>query len=177
MDARLLPLPDVPLGPARTWDMKCEGNAYQQAVGAAWEDLTRLYTRFTAPGTPQYDMGGTRSVFDGGEAVYKIGDLECQLTELAAFEYPESYDYLPVAPCRIVWHSAGAPILVMQTVLPAVPGDELPEWASRVDSAQVGWTAGGQCVIFDAGFDLAPEHTAKSLGWMDHPLPALFDAG
>lgn len=129
------------------------------------KELEQLY--------PTLGFGYSRQVFDGGHVVYKVGLHAIQLHELAAFEQPETYDHLPVAPCRLVWHESGIAILIMETVRPAAADDELPEWASLIDDHQVGWRADGSCVIFDAGEPLytrpTPRHFVQS-----HAVPAVF---
>lgn len=176
-----LPDPAVPLGPAREWseaDQDAQG-AYSLACNAAAADLVKHYDEFV---NRHGSVGSTRCVFDGGDVVYKVGCLQSQRTELAAFEQPSTVDGLPVARCRMVHHAGGAPIIIMETVRPARANDDIPDWAHRVDAKQVGLEARGEWVIFDAGFGLSDEgsewssadESHSSDGFIDHPLPEIF---
>lgn len=167
--------PNVTLGCVREWDTintALEEYEYDSACEAAENALRRVYSKF--------NEGSTRSVFDGGAVVYKVGLIGEQYIELAAFEDPSTVDHLPMARCRMVFHEAGAPILIMETVRPAKPGEDIPDWAVRVDSHQVGLNADGEWVIFDAGWGVADadavDDHADNTCWIEHPTPALFAA-
>lgn len=169
----ILPAPAVELGPARDWSNVENNHAlrrdYDEAWEAAGEELEALY--------PSFSLGEVRWAFDGGPVVYKVGCFCSQTTELAAFENPSTVDGLPVARCRMVHHANGAPILIMETVKPASFGDDVPAWASRVDSHQVGQNSAGEWVIFDAGNGVDEKAFIEASDpecWMEHDLPSTF---
>lgn len=72
----------------------------------------------------------------------------------------------PVAECKIIWHESGLPVIVMEKVITdqyvkghkVAPWDDFPDWASRVDNSQVGWsTIDNAWVIYDAGYPESPD--------------------
>lgn len=176
-----LPAPNVPLGESPGWDYETWvhdmnlRDEYAEAHDAAMDVMTAVYGE-------QLAGGNERGVWDGGVVVYKIGGLLDQLNEIMAFEDPSTVDGLPVARCRMVYHESGCPILIMETVRPARYGDDIPDWARRIDCHQVGLNTEGNWVIFDAGSLLLAadnEHEVdedEREGWIDHPLPSLFAA-
>jgi hypothetical protein len=116
--------------------------------------------------------GMSRVAFDGGDAIYKVpishqGIAHCE-REAAEHERPDHYAGCPVAACRLVWHSSGLPVLVMEPVRAATRGERRPSWARRVDSNQVGRNAHGRWVVFDASHDLLEDH---ALQWIEHRVP------
>lgn len=142
-----------------------EGGEYQALLDEVIADFTRGYG-------PALDSGADRTAFDGGDIVYKVGWPTSQMREVEAFENPASYGDLPVAPCRLVWHANGIPIVIMLTVRPATPDDDLPEWSTRIDHQQIGWRDGAW-MVYDAG---GPIDDIGSHGdcWLDPPMPAMF---
>lgn len=163
VDLTDLTAPAVPLVDGPSVDPEAIYSESNRAV--VCEQLKILY--------PLLGSGYSRHVFDGGHVVYKVGLHAIQMHELRSYEQPSTYDDVPVAPCRIVWHESGIAILIMETVRPAARDEDLPEWASRVDDHQVGWRASGECVVFDAGERLATKPIPRAFV-QRHTLPAMF---
>lgn len=124
--------------------------AYERAVFEAQKQLDDICHG-------HFGSGGSRRVYDGGDVVYKIGELASQIVELEAYTCPHTYNNLPVAPCRIFWTDKFAPVLIMQAVRPLRQCDELPLWATQVDCCQVGIDDDDNWLIFDAGCKLEDE--------------------
>lgn len=165
--ARHLGAPHVPLG-LRNEELldrlRDDEDAMVEAHKAATADLESVYERLGS--------GAQRTVFESkcGKVVYKIartnydwGDAEecmdANLAEVARFE--NGYDGIPVAPCRIVWHESGVPIVVMEKLdKPQHECDDegvcedVPWWSHRVDGSQIGWSNLLGCwAVYDAGID------------------------
>ena len=165
-----LPAPAIALGRGPGWQRQTA--RYLGDLKLVQDQLAALYREFEEH--PGFRMGYTRSVYDGGPVVYKVGAPATQRREVAAFEHPETYDGLPVAPCRMVYSASGVPILIMETVFPMTgQEDDLPEWMTRVDNCQIGRRADGSWAIFDAGNRLGKPGSQE--GWMKaHPTPHIF---
>lgn len=164
---KLLPAPiGITLRPdAVKWTLAMVSE-FTEAYLAAMRDFEKVYGS-------ELGSGAERCVYDGGDVVYKVGWPEAQLNEVAAFEDPRTYGGLPVAPCRIVWHESGLPIVIMLTVRPATPDDEdLPDWSTRIDHNQVGWRD-GQWYVYDAGSAVGDLGENRE-HWLDSPLPRIF---
>lgn len=171
-----LPAPRVRLGLPYE-PLMADRQLQRMAEDQVERELGRLY--------PRLHEGGQRLAFDGGRVVYKIGSIDSLMTELSMYERPELADHLPVAPCRMVYHENGCPILIMETVNPVRNAEGLPDWALRVDGIQVGRNVHGEVLIFDADFGVSeasrsynPEDVANLHEFMAaHPVPQLFAAG
>jgi hypothetical protein len=115
------------------------------------------------------DGGAQRTVRIDREAgvVYKVarpggtswgGMASCvraQFDELRAYQL--GYEGIPVAPCRMLWHETGAPIIVME-LLTRVQHEmrdnerDLPWFVHSVDCMQIGWSALlDGWAVYDAG--------------------------
>jgi hypothetical protein len=171
-----LPDPAVPLT-----DQPAQLTVGTRAADWAWSCAERdLAARY-----PKLGEGAFRTVYDGGDVVYKLGMPDAHDRELAAYEDPSTYAHLPVAPCRVVHHVSGLPILIMECVRPLQPHERPPSWADQVDGRQVGQLASGQWAVFDANLACTPALTLHELErgaqlpfrlQKKHAIPARFAA-
>lgn len=153
-----------------------------QHYGEYWDGVTRVREQLQAQYGDPFSRGSSRTVFDGGDVVYKVGALNATMNEVRAYDDPTTYDSLPVAQCRLAWapletryHMLCVPILIMETVLPATEDDDVPAWAYRIDHTQVGRNRSGRWVVFDAG--ARPERYQPSAGlYLTHETPRAFAA-
>lgn len=120
--------------------------------------------------------GSQRSVYGrmGHQVVYKL-PLDCaseweslpdhvwaSLDEVFACEQ-DAHD-AQIAPCRLVWHRSGVPIVVMDRVDELCSDDIDDELLGVVDCDQIGWSdLLDRQVIYDAGSG------PKSAGYRDSP--------
>jgi hypothetical protein len=81
---------------------------------------------------------------------YSISGHECNGP--LELERPE------VAPCYVVWHESGIPIVVMERLSPE---RDHPDWADHMDGPQGGWSnLLDEWVLYDAGWLCQASHEA-----------------
>lgn len=90
-------------------------------------------------------------------------NVNANITEVWAYE--TQAEGVPVAPCKLVWHESGIPIVIMErvhTVSHMTPMDR-PPWAKLVDRSQIGHSKILRgLVAYDAGI--------ASLGYFDDEM-------
>jgi hypothetical protein len=90
----------------------------------------------------------------GGAAcnVYEVD--ECAAGGYLTSRYSDNRE--PIAPCELVWHESGLPVVIMERIECDPERDDMPEWARRIDGHQVGWSQrASQWLIYDAGCQVA----------------------
>lgn len=92
-----------------------------------YEDPVRYLERHDHPSETSYEF-------------HPKDNVEANLIEVAAFE-TEGCD-APVAPCKLVWHYTGIPIVVMEKVqlISKKGGQAKPDWMNTFEQNQIGWS-------------------------------------
>lgn len=89
------------------------------------------------------------------------------LIEVAAYE-TDSLAH-PTAPCRLLWHESGVPVVVMEKlILRTRIHGEVPDWSEEYECNQIGWS---KMLSSWAGFDAgqAPDTTTlDERKWLAH---------
>jgi hypothetical protein len=166
-----LPAPDVNLtsaadGWSRLLVLLDDERALEMAIRRADKELRERYACIAG--------GQQRDVFNGGTVVYKlplpqatrwediIGHVWANLDEVFACE--QDAHNVQIAPCRLVWHETGIPIVVMEHVDVLDDDDIEEELMDVVDSDQIGWSdLLDRQVCFDAGSG------PRQVGYRDSP--------
>lgn len=121
-----------------------------------------------------FERGSYRRVFAADDVVYKVPNPKIGAWEAVymrsvwanvyeACQASDEYEG-PIAPCRIVWHESGLPVVIMERLgrEQAPKGTAYPEWGRQVDNQQYAWSALLQSwAIYDA--DCIPGLSCKIL--------------
>lgn len=195
---------------APSWLPIVDETVGRERLLAAWENQTLadlavalLAELRSCPDMTEFSEGSYRRAFGWGEVVVKapIGHerirgldeyddlIRCQQTALSCWSSLYEFSCTepdaapgPVAPCRLVWHESGLPIVIMERVLTRdemLEGEDgwpretphpliasVPDWAEMIDGEQVGWSPSqGSWVIYDSGCVPCRQTTPQPSWW------------
>lgn len=125
--------------------------------------LDRVLKEFSTRYALLDDEGGTRSVYESKGVVLKvprvhhtgyddpISAISANLIESALSRTGYGKRAHPVAKTRLLWHSSGIPIIMMEKIDTGLPTSALPRWARGIEKRQVGYSQITEnFVVYDA---------------------------